>query len=137
MTNISVIENKISSVKSYLKILERYKKHSQEEIENDIDLKGAIERYLYLASQASIDLAEAFISFKGFRKPSTLSESFYILEEENIISKEITEKMVKMTGFRNTIAHDYAKINYDIVYDVLQNKLEDIEEFIKIIKNKI
>lgn len=136
MSNLTVIENKISEARKYLKILERYKKYSKEEIVNDIDIKGALERYLYLAAQSVIDLADAIIAYKKFRKPTTLSESFYILNEENIISGELTEKMVKMTGFRNTIAHDYGKLNYDIVYNTLHNNLKDIEEFLEI-ANKI
>ena len=134
MTYSSVIENKISSVEKYLKILERYKKYSKEEIVKDIDLRGAIERYLYLATQATIDLAEAIISFKEFRKPTTMSENFYILEEEGIIKKELTENLVNMVGFRNIIAHDYEKIDYDIMYDILVNRLRDIEEFLKLIE---
>ncbi len=130
MTSLSVIENKISSVKKYLRILERYKRYSQDEIVNDIDKKGAVERYLYLAVQASIDLAESVIAYKNLRRPSTMSDSFYILQEDGIISIELTEKMVKMTGFRNIIAHDYEKLNYAIVYDVLQNRLIDIEDFL-------
>lgn len=130
MTSLSVIENKISSVKKYLRILERYKQYSQDEIVNDIDKKGAVERYLYLAVQASIDLAESVIAYKNLRRPSTMSDSFYILQEDGIISIELTEKMVKMTGFRNIIAHDYEKLNYAIVYDVLQNRLIDIEDFL-------
>lgn len=135
MTNFSVIENKISSAKKYLKILKRYKKYSKEEIVKDIDLRGAAERYLYLATQATIDLAEAVISFKGFRKPTTMSENFYILEEEGIIEQELTEKLIKMVGFRNIVAHDYEKIDYDIMYDILENRLSDIEEFLKSIEN--
>ena len=134
MTNIKTIENKISSIKKYLKILEDYKKHSKEEIENNLTLRGAIERYLYLAAQATIDLSEAIISYKNFRKPTSLSESFSILNEEKIIPLELTKKMIKMVGFRNVVAHDYDKINYDIVYDILQNRLKNIEEFIKIVK---
>ena len=133
MTNISVIENKISAVKKYLKILTRYNKYSRQEIEDNLDIRGAVERYLYLAVQATIDLADSVIAYKKFRKPSTMSESFHILQEEQIIPIELADKMVKMTGFRNIIAHDYEKINYDIVYDVLQNRLKDIEEFIEII----
>lgn len=137
MTNISVIENKISSVKKYLKILERYKKYSRKEIEDDIDIKGAVERYLYLAVQATIDLAEALISFRNFRKPTTIGENFYILNEEDIISNELTEKLVKMVGFRNVIAHDYEKVNYDIVYDILHHRLKDIEEFLEIVEKLV
>ncbi len=132
MTDSDIIGNKISAVRKYLKILERYKRYSKKELENDVDIKGAVERYLYLAIQATIDLAEAIIAYKDLRKPATLSETFHILKEENIISTELAEKMVKMSGFRNIIAHVYEKLNYDIVYDVLQKGLKDIEEFLKI-----
>jgi len=134
MTNLSVIENKISSVQKYLTILERYRTYSQKEIADDIDRRGAVERYLYLAMQATIDLAEAVIAFKNLRKPSTMSESFYILNEADIVPPDLTEQLVKMTGFRNVIAHDYEKLNYDIVYDVLQNRLVNIERFLEAIK---
>lgn len=130
MTNSSVIENKISAIRKYLKILARYKKYSRQEVEENVDIRGAVERYLYLVTQASIDLAEAVIAYKDFRKPTTMSESFHILNEEGIISTKLTEKMVRMVGFRNVMAHDYEKVNYDIVCEVLQKRLKDIEEFI-------
>lgn len=133
MTNLSVIENKISSVKKYLGIIERYKKYSRKEIEDNIDIKGAIERYLYLAAQATIDLAEAVISYKNFRKPSTMAESFHILEENEVISKDLAQKMIGMTGFRNAIAHDYDKINYDLVYKIIHQDIEDLIIFTDIV----
>lgn len=131
MTNIAVIENKISSIKKYLTILKRYQDLSVKEIEESIDIKGAVERYLYLAIQATINLAEAMISFKNLRKPATMSEAFDILKEEKIISNELNEKMVKMTGFRNIIAHDYEKTDYEIVYNVLHSGMKDVDDFIK------
>lgn len=137
MTNISVIENKISSIQKYFKIISRYKKYSLKEIVQDDTIRGAVERYLYLSCQAVIDLAEDVIALRGYRKPATMSESFSILFEEGLISNELTEKMIKLTGFRNVIAHAYEKINYEVVYDVLQNKLADIEEFVSIIQDKI
>lgn len=136
MTNLSVIENRISSLRKYLKILKGYQKYSRKEIQNNVDIKGMTERYLYLACQATIDLAEAVIAFKQFRKPTNMSESFDILYEEEIVPSELSEKMVKLVGFRNVIAHDYTKIDYDIVYDVLQNRLEDIEKFVFWVKKK-
>lgn len=135
MTDLKVIENKISSVKKYLKIVEEYKKYSQKEIESDLTLRGATERYLYLVVQAAIDLAEAVVSYKGLRKPTTFSEAFYILNDENIIAGELTEKMVKMTGFRNIIAHDYEEIDYSIVYDILNTGTNDIKDFLKAIES--
>ncbi len=137
MTNLNVIENKISAIRKYLKILRDCKKYSRKEIEDNLTIRGAVERYLYLATQSAIDLAEAVISFKGFRKPATMGESFHILSEEKIISGELTKKMIKLAGFRNVIAHEYEKINYDIVYDVLQKRLTDIEKFLLTIQEVI
>ena len=129
MTNFSVLENKASAIKKYLKILEDYKKYSKNQIESDLQVRGALERYLYLAIQSAIDLAEAVIAFKGYRKPATLRESFQILSEQGVVSSELSKKLSAMVGFRNIVAHDYEDLNYDIVYDILQNRLKDIEKF--------
>lgn len=137
MTSPNVIENKISAVKKYLDILKRYKKYSREEIEHDVDVRGAVERYLYLVAQATIDLAEAVVAYKQFRKPTSMSEAFSILNEQEVISLELAENLIKMTGFRNVMAHDYENINYDIVYDVLHNKLNLIKELTAIAEKLI
>lgn len=137
MSNIKVIENKKSSIQKYLKILQRYKKFSRKGIEDDIDIKGALERYLYLAIQSTIDMAEAIIAYKDFRKPTTLTEAFHILNEEGFITDNLTKELVKMVGLRNIVAHDYEKMDYKILYDVLQNKLKDIETFLKEISRRL
>jgi uncharacterized protein YutE (UPF0331/DUF86 family) len=137
MSNRKAIENKISSARKYLTILKRYKIFSKEKIKGNTDLRGAVERYLYLEAQAAIDLAEAVIAYRDFRKPTTMSEAFSILNEEKIISDALTAKLVRMVGFRNVLAHDYEDIDYDIVYNVLQKGLHDIERFLKIIAKHI
>jgi len=131
MNNIDIIETKISSIRKYLDILNDYKKYSQEEIEKDTTLKGAVERYLYLAIQETISLAELLISVKNFTRPSSYSEAFDILREKKIISPELTKELIKMTGFRNILVHEYRKLDFGIVYNILQNKLKDIESFLK------
>ena len=137
MSSLSVIEAKISHIQKYLKLLERYRKFPQKEIEQNPDLRGAAERYLYLAVQATLDLGEAIISFKEFRRPGAYTDVFYILEEERFISADLSEKLVNMTKFRNVIAHDYEKVDFGIVYDALKNRLMDIEEFTKSVKEKL
>lgn len=133
MNSINVLENKISAIKKYLGVLRKFKKHKFSYILADEFLKGSLERYLYLATQATIDLAEATIAFKDFRKPTTYSEAFEILNEEEVISNGLKQELIPMVGFRNAIAHDYDKLDYKKVEDVLKNKLKYIENFIKVI----
>jgi len=35
-----------------------------------------------------------------------------------------------MVGFRNILAHDYSKLDYDIVGDVMRVGRQDIEKFL-------
>jgi uncharacterized protein YutE (UPF0331/DUF86 family) len=130
MTTKAVIENKIAAVKKYLKILERYKGRSPQDIERDVDLRGAVERYLYLTVQAAIDLANAVIAFGEFRKPVTMGEIFSILLEEKVIGEGLAVRLTKMVGFRNILAHDYGKIDYDVVGDIMRTGRKDIEKFL-------
>jgi uncharacterized protein YutE (UPF0331/DUF86 family) len=96
-----------------------------------------MERYLYLAIQSAIDLAEAIIAYKNFRKPTAMTEAFYILNEEGFIPVRLTNELVKMVGFRNIVAHDYERIDYDIVLDILKNRLKDIDKFLKEISTRL
>lgn len=137
MTSLNVIENKISRIKKYLSDLARFRNYTREQIENDLLIQGASERFLYLLTQAAIDLAEAVVAYKNLRKPATLRESFEILRENNVISQELQEKMRVMVGFRNAMAHQYESIDYDIVFEVLQSRLADIEEFIEVIEAQV
>jgi uncharacterized protein YutE (UPF0331/DUF86 family) len=137
MTAATTIQNKISYLKKILKIIKGFKKYSLTIIEEDLLVKGAVERYLYLLCQASIDLAEAVITYKHLRKPTTYKETFEILSEENIITPKLREKLISMVGFRNIVAHDYVKIDYKIAYEIIHEKLKDIEDFIKKIAIKL
>lgn len=59
-----------------------------------------------------------------------LSDGFVLLAEHGYWSKEQAAVFVKMVAFRNMISRQYAAINPSVVYDVLQNKLVDIDLFV-------
>lgn len=137
MTSINVIENNVSTIRKYLSILDRYEGFTRDEIEANVDIRGAVERYLYLASQSTIDLAEIIIAYKKLRKPATMAESFHILREAGVISGELMKRLVQLTGFRNVIAHAYEDLDYDIVFNALHGGKQDIIAFIEAVDSSI
>lgn len=137
MTSIETLQVKISEVEKYFTIIKKYSTYSQKQLEDDLTLRGAVERYLYLLCQSAIDLGESIISFYSFRLPSTYSEIFEILHEQNIISLHLSQILAKMTGFRNILSHSYGKIDFMIVYQVLIKDSSTIFSFAKLIKNKL
>jgi len=136
MTNIDVLKNKISEIQKYFQLLKNYQNVKKDDLLKDVTLKGAVERYLYLICQATIDFAEALISYLNLRAPSTYGEIFEILGEQKLISKEMVLKMKKMTGFRNILAHAYGEVNLDIMLEVLKKDISDFNLFIKEIREK-
>lgn len=134
MSTIEVIENKISYIKKHLAAVRAYHVSTPSDLEKDPMLHGAVERELYVLAQAVIDLAEAMVAFKNLRKPTTMREAFDILQEADILPQEFVERFIGIVGFRNALAHDYEEMRLEVIYDVLQSKLPQIEEFLELIR---
>ena len=137
MSTIEVIENKISYIKKHLIAVRSYHVLAMSDLEKDPMLHGAVERELYVLAQAVIDLAEAMVAYKNLRKPTTMREAFDILREANVLPKEFVEQFIGIVGFRNALAHDYEELKLDVIYDILQNKLSQIEEFLNCVESSM
>lgn len=137
MSNIQVIENQISYILKHLEISIGYQRYSFKEFEANLMIKGAVERELYVLAQAVIDLAEAVVAYKNFRKPTTMREALDILGEERIAPLEFLAEFHKIVGFRNALAHDYHDLKPEVIYDVLQNNLPQIRQFIDHIRKAL
>lgn len=138
MSTKEAIENKISYIEERLKaIADRYKGATLEKLRQDPVLREAVERSLYVIAQAAIDLAEAMVAYRNLRKPTTMREAFDILVEDKILPEDFGSSFAKIVGFRNVLAHGYEEVDVAILHDVLQNKTDEIKEFIGLIKKAL
>jgi uncharacterized protein YutE (UPF0331/DUF86 family) len=55
-----------------------------------------------------------------------------IIAQKGYVDSKLEEKWIRMIGFRNTLVHEYIEIDRKIVYDILQNNLNDFKELKKI-----
>ena len=63
------------------------------------------------------------------RVPSTYAETFEILVQAGLMSPGLGRVMVEMTGFRNVVVHEYARIDAEVVIRILRKNLEDFRRF--------
>ena len=117
-----------------LKDWRRYQSISLEELRTDRDKKNMVLYSLLISIQSAIDIANHIIAEKGFRKPSTYREAFEILYEESLISKELSENMSDLAGFRNVLVHIYWSPDLRVVFDILQKDLDVLNQFCGIVK---
>lgn len=119
--------SKIDSIKKCIKrINEEY--NTPDSLDN-ITRLDSIVLNLQRACEQAIDLANYILSRYKFGIPKTSRDSFMMLFDNNIIDKDITEKMKKMVGFRNLAIHDYQKINLDIIKSIIEKNLVDFEKY--------
>lgn len=134
MENKAVIINKFDSVQRCInRINEEYENNFQNL--NDYRKMDAIVLNLQRACESVIDIAMYIVSNRKLGIPQTKKEAFELLEKNNIISKEICQKMKNMIGFRNIAIHDYKQIDEEILQDVIENHLEDLIEFARTMLN--
>jgi len=129
------IKDKLEEIEKYLSELEEIMPHSFKEYKEEFKTKAACERYFEKIIEAAVDLAFLIIKDKGLKTPEEDKEAFDILSSENIISKELAKKLKDAKGMRNIIAHEYGKIDDEIVFHAITEELEkDITDFINHIK---
>lgn len=128
------IATRLVAYRRYRGILDRYAEMGIGSLTADDDLKGAVERYLYLAVQSVIDTADMVCRHENLGSPESMAHSFFILRDAGMLRPELAESLLKMIGFRNALAHGYENLDYGIVGDVLKNRLAELDEFIDLIE---
>ena len=134
MENEAVIINKYESIQKCIKRIEEEYDGNKDNL-YDYRKLDPIVLNIQRACEAAIDIAMYIISNRKLGVPQTKKEAFIKLEENNLITKEISINMQKMIGFRNIAIHDYKQIDEEILADVIQNHLTDLTDFAKQILN--
>lgn len=134
MENEAVIINKYESIQ---KCIKRIQEEYEGNIENLYNYKrlDPIVLNLQRACELVTDIAMYIIANRKLGVPQTKKEAFIKLEENKLISKQVSTNMQKMIGFRNIAIHEYKQIEEEILADVIENHLTDLIDFTKEILN--
>jgi len=127
MVNPEVIRKRLNRLDEYLTILKKLQRYSRDEFIEDPEHYGSTERFLHLSIELLTDVGNHIIAEEELGTVNWYSDIPDILSKKDIITNEIKDIWIKMIGFRNTLIHEYIDVDLDIVYDVLQNGLEDLE----------
>jgi len=128
----SLVLRKIERIDAYLKQVRQKRDPGFEVFRKDIDLQSIVLFNLIQSIQASVDIGAHIISDSEWGVPGSQSDIFEILAQHKIISKQLSQRMIKMVGFRNRIVHEYEKIDLRIVYDVWQKTAKMSISFVRV-----
>jgi|SRR3989344_3655136 len=132
------IKDKIEEIEKFMTELEDFTPENLEAYIEDHLKKAACERYFEKIVEACVDLASLVISYKRLNIPEDDEKAFYVLSHNNIITMELANKLKEAKGMRNIIAHEYGKVDDELVFPAVKEELiPDVEKFLQKIKETI
>ena len=135
MPDKDILIEKTTNIQRCLKRIKEVTDLDPQRLENQ-DVQDIFVLNLQRATQATIDIAVHIVSEQGWGVTKTLKENFTLLQKNNVIDSDLSDKLKKMVGFRNLAVHDYSDLDIDILKSILQNSLQDIEKYYTAISEK-
>lgn len=125
MVRLEIVRKRLNKLDEYLSILDELRQANQEIFNTDPQLYGSAERFLHLAIETTLDMGSHIIADENLGVVNHYRDIPTILADKGIIEAELAQRWIKMIGFRNILVHDYLDIDRSIVYDILQQNLDD------------
>ena len=95
------------------------------------------ERYLERIIGRIIDINYHLITGVGNLPPKDYFESFTMLGELGILSKDLAQKLAGLAGVRNRLAHEYNEIDEKKIYQVIKSCYLVLPRYFKSIKRRL
>lgn len=127
MVDQEIFSRRLEALRGYLGKLRAFRDAGEDEFVGEPALHDLAERYLHLAIEACLDLANHWIADRGFRTPDANRDTFTVLEEAGELPGELAERLRGWAGFRNILVHEYLAIDHGIAYRAIRDELGDLE----------
>lgn len=104
---------------------------NKDEFISDPHKLGSAKYHFIVAIEGSLDLCNHIIAKNRYRTPEDYADTFQVLYEQGVFTKEFTDTLKKMARFRNRLIHLYWEVSEEELYQILQQRLSDIDLFLK------
>lgn len=126
----SVVADRVELVRRLLHEAGTLPLNTLDDFTRDPRMVAAGESYLRRALEALLDVARHVLA-KGFaRAPSEYAAVARQLGDVGVVSREQSERLVRMAGYRNRLVHGYGAVTVQELYDLLSGRLGDVEELL-------
>lgn len=129
MTDRSVVLQKIAILRDHVQRVRRRRPDAAIRLREDLDLQDAIALSLLVAIQEAVDIAFHIVADEGWGVPASYAEGFTALSTRGILDADLAQRMAQASGLRNRIAHGYAGVDVDRLWEEIPRGLATLEEF--------
>ena len=126
--NLKIVGDRLQLMEDCLVSLRALPVSSLKEFTSDVRNPAAAESLLRRAIQAIFDTLKHLLSKIHGRGLLEYKQQALLAAEQGIIrDPTLAEVLLKLGGFRNRLTHFYDEVTAEELYDILKNKLGDLE----------
>ena len=131
--DLDIVRSKLASLQRCVDRIKATCPKTIAELEKDVDAQDIVALNLSRSVQLSVDISSHILATSELPAPQTMGESFVNMERLGVLDAQLAEHLRKSVGFRDIAVHNYEAINWEVVYSIVTERLEDFTAFAKAI----
>jgi uncharacterized protein YutE (UPF0331/DUF86 family) len=132
MVDGGVLRRRLDGLRRYLDLLGPFAAVPRDEFVRDPRQHDLAERYLHLAAECALDVANHIIADAGFEPPETYRAAFEILARHGVVDDDLARRLQAWAGFRNILVHGYLDLDHGLSWDAITRDLGDLRELAEV-----
>ncbi len=131
-----LVQRQINQIREAVTILRELGTTPRDKFITDYHVYGLAERYLQLAIEACLQICSMVVASFGLRRPEDYHDLLSTVANQEMIPRTLAYRLELLTNLRDTLVRDASEMNHDLLYEHIQQRLGDLEEFANLIEKK-
>ena len=132
-----LVQRQLKQLRESVHILHSLGETQREEFTTDYRIYGLAERYLQLAIESCLHTCGILVASFGLRRPEGYHELLSIIAGQKIIPQALAYRLEVLTNLRDSLVHDPGTLSRDLLYDHIQQRIDDLKTFAETVEEKI
>lgn len=139
MVRREFVVRKLQLIADDLERLVQFKDETLASLTGDFVKLAAVERLIERTVMRAIDVNEHLISELGTGAGRatrlTYRDTFLLLADLDVYSKDFAERIARSAGLRNILVHDYNDADRKIVHGSIKSCLQDYHQYVEYVRS--
>jgi uncharacterized protein YutE (UPF0331/DUF86 family) len=129
LTDPIVIGKRLAKLRQYVSYLRILRGRALPEFIEGPFVFGNVERYLQLSIQVVLDISNHVVADDRLGAVEEYRDALRLLGEHGYLPRDLAQQLMPLAGLRNILVHDYLDLDRARIYDLLNDRLGDFEQF--------
>jgi len=124
-----VVARRLLSLNEALGELARPEAGDERALATDSILRAAVERWVQIAVEACIDIADHAVASEGWPPPESARAAFTTLATHGRLPLDLAQRLGDAAALRNILVHDYVSVDLRRLARAVRSDLADLRIF--------